>query len=172
MRSGWRHKLVALVLLLLMLAMLAPLMLRESGRPGVDLDLAIPALPAITALDTSPPVSLQEQRQVDTDIAAARADVRQQADTVGQPTLSADRLPVPVAWAVLVATTAQEDEARVLRHRLLEAGYRSYIQIAEGAGWQVLVGPELERERAEGSRERLRYDPLFALDAQVVPFRP
>jgi DedD protein len=172
MRSRLQHKLVALVLLLLMLAMLAPLILRPPARPGVELDLAIPTPPVLAAPDTSPPVSLEEQRQVDAAIEAAREDVRRQAASAGEPTLSPGSLPVPVAWAVLVNVFPAEVDARALQHALLEAEYRSYVQAEAGSGWQVLVGPELERDRAEASRERLRHDPRFALDTQVVPFRP
>ncbi|MFN3712921.1 MAG: SPOR domain-containing protein [Alcanivoracaceae bacterium] len=172
MKSRLQHKLVALVLLLLMLAMLAPLILREPTRPGVVLDLTIPPLPALDTPDASPPVSLDEQRRVDAAIDAARADVRLQAESVGEPVLSADSLPVPVAWAVLVTVFPAEAEARAMQHALLEAEYRSYVQAVAGSGWQVLVGPELERNRAEASRERLRHDSRFALDTQVVPFKP
>lgn len=78
----------------------------------------------------------------------------------------------PVAgWAVQLGSFARSMNAIGLRDRLRAHGYPAFVQPAQGAGGKitrVLVGPELERSRAEAALRKLRAE--HQLDGVLVRY--
>lgn len=78
-----------------------------------------------------------------------------------------DEEQLPAAWALQLASFRQEENARALRTRLINAGYRVYIRHDEDVV-RVFVGPELQRQRLEQLRQRLKDEE--GLDGMIVRF--
>lgn len=173
MKSPLRHPFTALLLLALVAAILLPFWQREQGTPMRALDMELPPVPELPATDTSAPVSADELRQAEADIQAAREQAGQGGSTARTADADVDALPVPAAWAVEVAILESEQQARSELQALLDAGYRAFLRpLADDSRWQLFAGPELERERAEQTRSRLRHEQRIGEQQQVVPFRP
>ena len=77
------------------------------------------------------------------------------------------------AWSVQLGTFMDKKQAKQLQEKLLKAGYSAYIVAAEhGAkkGTQVLIGPELEKERANQIKATLQAK--FAIKGTIVDYNP
>ncbi len=65
---------------------------------------------------------------------------------------SAEARGLPVAWVIQCGSFGQQANAEALMARLREAGYKAYsepLQRSNGTLYRVLVGPALNRDRAE-----------------------
>lgn len=72
-------------------------------------------------------------------------------------------------WFVQVGSFSQESNARELRDRLRDAGYTAFVETSTVEGrttHRVKVGPEMDRARAERSRDEIRSE--FDLEGIVV----
>ncbi|MCD8513347.1 MAG: SPOR domain-containing protein [Nitrincola sp.] len=81
------------------------------------------------------------------------------------PVLDADQ--VPAAWALQLASFRQEANARELRTRLINSGYRVYIRHGEDVV-RVFVGPEMQRSRLEELKVALQQE--YGLEGMIVRF--
>jgi DedD protein len=79
-----------------------------------------------------------------------------------QPAPAATKTPAPVSgkesWVVQVGSFSNQQNARGLRDRLRSAGYATFVeraQTGQSVVYRVLVGPYLERGKAEGIRDKL-----------------
>lgn len=168
MKSPLRHPLVALLLLALVAAMLVPLWQRQPLTVMKPLDMELPPVPVMALADPTEPVSEAELRSADTEINAAREQLARQADASAE-----DQVPLPQAWAVQLMSYQTEAEAKAGKQRLLDAGYRAFLRAtADGQGWQLYAGPELELTAAEATLAKLQFELRAPADAEVVPFRP
>lgn len=88
-----------------------------------------------------------------------------------RPNLTEEGL--PEAWAVQLATFADEDNAKALNRKLLEAGFHAYLRETRTETrqlYRVLVGPELVASDARKVRDDLKKQ--FKLEGIVVRFKP
>lgn len=78
----------------------------------------------------------------------------------------------PEAYAVQLAIFSNKENAKVLMERLRSKGYDAYVREAFGEGnrIRVLVGPRIERKKAEQLRDKLSAE--FALNGFIVPYQP
>lgn len=168
-----RHRLIGLVLLVAIATLLAVLLFRSPEQVRVALDLEIPEPPTVPQMDMSPPVSEQQRETAREEIGQASEDVVEAA----QSRPEGESLPAPGAkpgaWAVQVASFAEESNADSLATRLREAGYPAYVRRVEGEQGvlhRVLLGPDLNKEDAERTRRKVRTDSRFKLQGLVVPW--
>lgn len=168
-----RHRLIGLVLLAAIAALLAMLLFRSPEQVRVALDLEIPDPPPVARMDTSPPVSEEQVESAREEIAQASEEAVEAAQS--QP--EGESLPAPGAkpgaWAVQVASFAEEDNADALAVRLRDAGYPAYVRTVKGEQGmlhRVLLGPDLSKEDAERTRRKVRTDSRFKLQGLVVPW--
>ncbi len=76
-----------------------------------------------------------------------------------EPTLASGERIGLSAWAIRVGRFSPGGEAIELRDRLRHAGFDAFVQLAygeEGSIARLYVGPELDRDRAETARRKLR----------------
>lgn len=165
MKGSGQRVLVALLVLVLTGAIIWPLWQREDMTVTRPLALTLPDEPELPAMDTAPPVTEREMRAVAARIQEAREQAAQQR-AAGDHSL-----PLPEAWAVPVSRWPDESAARNARQMLLDTGYRAFVR-EHGDHWQLYAGPELDRARAEQTRERLLFERKVAPDVTVVPFSP
>ncbi len=79
--------------------------------------------------------------------------------------------PVAGGFVIQVGAFKSEAEANVLRDRIRNGGYATFVEkIARDGGnlWRVRVGPELQRSKAEETRLALQQ--RFQLEAQVLTY--
>lgn len=77
------------------------------------------------------------------------------------------------AWTVQLAAFSSEQNANRLHARLLEAGYKAYVEKGisnQGQLFRVFVGPEIREERAKLQRDALQKS--FKLKGIVVRYAP
>lgn len=77
------------------------------------------------------------------------------------------------AWTVQLAAFSSEENAKRLHKRLLDAGYKSYVEkgvSTKGSLFRVFVGPEIREERAKLQRDALQKS--FNLKGMVVRYAP
>lgn len=106
----------------------------------------------------------------DTETGAAAPEVVEAGQPVHEPGL--DSSGVPEAWVVQVASLGSADNARLLRDRLREQGYKAYTEptrTATGVATRVLVGPKLSREQAD--RDKAAIDEALGLNTLVIRFQ-
>lgn len=96
---------------------------------------------------------------------APRPAADTQARASVEPQLDADQL--PAAWALQLASFRQEANARELRTRLINSGYRVYIRHGDDVV-RVFVGPEMDRSRLESLKGRLKDE--YGLEGMIVRF--
>lgn len=96
----------------------------------------------------------------------ARAQV---AEKAREATPAATAL--PQAWVVQTASFSQQANAEAAVQRLKAKGHRASVQAGDGL-WRVVVGPELERARAEAIRSEILADESLGMDALVRAYRP
>lgn len=90
-----------------------------------------------------------------------------------RPYSALDETNLPEAWVVQVASFQQQDNARQLQGKLLKAGMPAYVKVfhlQDGPSYRVLIGPRLNRERAEQLLQKVSSD--FALQGMLVRYKP
>lgn len=169
----------ALVLLLIGVAFF-PLVFNSAGYEERQLDSRIPEAPsAITAvkpqipakvvIESTPVAPVTEAPVVSApvnEIGESLDALRPGLDPVEDaPALDADQ--VPAAWALQLASFRQESNARELRTRLINSGYRVYIRHGEDVV-RVFVGPEMQKSRLEDLKVSLQQE--YGLEGMIVRF--
>jgi DedD protein len=97
----------------------------------------------------------------------------QPAAPAATPEAAPSALSEATAWVVQVGSFGNPANARTLRDTLRGMGYAAFDETVAGAdgktSTRVKIGPELDRDRLEAVRARLRKE--LDLDSIVVPHR-
>jgi len=76
------------------------------------------------------------------------------------------------AWVVQVASMSDRSKADALSAKLAAKGYRARV-VKNGDSWKVVVGPELQKEAANGLKGRLSKESSLGVSgAWVTPWKP
>lgn len=133
-----------------------PQVVQIEPQNPIIIESEIPAPPAEAVIVPAPAVEIAEP-------------LEQLAPTLNPvedpPVLDADQ--VPAAWTLQLASFKQEENARALRNRLIEAGYKVYIRQGSDVV-RVYVGPDMQRSRLETLQAQLKQE--YGLDGIIVRF--
>ena len=199
MNKQTRQRLIGAVLLLILAAVLSPLVFRTPAQIRTALNMEIPPAPNYQPVRVEPVVSEEVEQaaaqRIESDrnavVASAsatepdNAPVKPSAEkekpvletltTPPPPSLSADDDPVLAGFVVQVGSFSQPDSADTLVSRLKDAGFRAYTETDTQDGrllHRVMVGPEIRKDDAERTRERLANDSRFKLNGLVRIYAP
>lgn len=166
MNEQTRHRITGSLFLLALAIIFLPMLFDGDGVASVQLE------PIET--DYVPPAVQRFDEQVpDSDFAERVAELRAEVDEQGFHRDTGARLGEPVlsvpndateAWAIQLASFADQDNAREFRDRLRADGYEAFVASYKPAAGQamnrVAVGPLLNSSRARLLLEELadRYD--------------
>lgn len=175
-----KQRLIGLCILLLIGIAFFPIVFNAAGYEERRLETRVPTAPTVVrAVQTEPPVAVLTEQSVVapvTSVPTVSAPVSEISDAldalrpslnpvVDAPALDADQ--VPAAWTLQLASFRQESNARELRTRLINSGYRVYIRQGEDVV-RVFVGPEMQRSRLEELKLSLQQE--YGLDGMIVRF--
>lgn len=125
--------------------------------------------PVVAESVTAPAETAEAPEQFRLQTPAAAAARAQQAEQARAASPAAAAL--PQAWVVQTASFSQQANAEAAVAQLQAKGFRASVQAGEGL-WRVVIGPELERARADAIRDQIRADESLAMDAIVRAYRP
>lgn len=197
MNKQTRQRIIGVVLLLILAAVLSPLVFRSPAQIRAALDMDIPSPPDYQAVVIEPVVSEDVERAAEERIKSDReavvaaaeqpestpemvapeekAPVLETLTTPPPPTITAKDDPVLAGFVVQVGSFSQQDGAAGLVARLKDAGFRAYMETDSQNGkllHRVMVGPEIRKQDAERTRQRLANDSRFKLDGLVRIYAP
>jgi DedD protein len=179
-RNNLKQRLIGAVILLLIGIAFFPLVFNAAGYEERQLESRIPAPPEVVrAVQTEmpPPVEIEQTPVAPVTeapvVSAPVAEITESLEALRPslnpaeeaPALDADQ--VPAAWALQLASFRQESNARELRARLINSGYRVYIRHGEDVV-RVFVGPEMQRARLEELKLLLQQE--YGLEGMIVRF--
>ncbi len=168
-----RYRVTGSLFLLALAIICLPMLFDAEGVPSIQIEPMAPPKPApeVTPLGAVAPAS---------DFIEKVDEFRAQVDDEGFLTASGTRFGEPIlsepgagtsAWAVQLASLADQDNARDLRSQLREHGYEAFISTVK-SGSEVLnrvaVGPILNEIDAEALRAELSQ--LYDVDARLMAF--
>lgn len=84
-----------------------------------------------------------------------------------------DEQGVPIAWILQVASFRSEEKSEEARLKLLEMGYKAYVETVRKNGerlYRVYVGPKFEKARLEPIKSRV--DTAFAVKSIIKRYVP
>ncbi len=178
-----KKRLVGSFVLLLLAAIIVPFLFDGEGYRANRLTLDIPPEPAPLVLQFRQPENprlsersaLADPRPQPEPIKIVTGEVAEKTKPSAKAlTLSRD-VPVqdtdgtPVAWTLQLASFRDEANAKQLRDRLNQAGYKSYLR-SKGEMTKVFVGPDLQRSEVE--KQQAALSRLFKLNGLVLRFTP
>ncbi|MFN3881018.1 MAG: SPOR domain-containing protein [Nitrincola lacisaponensis] len=179
-RANLKQRLVGGAVLLLIGIAFFPLVFNAAGYEERRLESRIPTAPEVVRLvqtERPAPVIIEQvpvAPVTETPVVSAPvSEITESLDALRPslnpaeeaPALDADQ--VPAAWALQLASFRQEANARELRTRLINAGYRVYIRQGEDVV-RVFVGPEMQRSRLEELKVSLQQE--YGLEGMIVRF--
>ena len=168
-----RYRVTGSLFLLALAIICLPMLFDGEGIPSVELEALPPPAPApeVEPLEGIAPASdyverIQELReQVDESGFDVETGTR-----FGEPVLS-DPEPATAAWAVQVASFADQENARNFRAQLREQGFEAFISTTntnDELRHRVAVGPVLNESDAQALRAQL--SELLDLEARLMAF--
>ena len=168
-----RYRVTGSLFLLALAIICLPMLFDGEGMSSIELEPMEPpaAAPKVTPMENVAPSSdfiarVDELRgQVDADGFLIETGTR-----FGEPVLS-DPGDDATAWAVQVASFAEQDNARKFRTQLREQGYEAFISTAKAGTAvhnRVAVGPLLNQADAEDLREELAQN--YEVNARIMAF--
>ena len=178
--DGFKQRLAGAAILVLAAVILIPVFFDGAGYKERHLESSIPE-PAIVPQMVE--IETENQQLPDTTVAAEPAApvtvveipveiaeaVEQHKPVIVQqddpPAL--DKQGVPVAWSLQLASFKDEDNARGLRRKLIEAGYQVYTR-KNGDLIKVLFGPDMQKTRLSQLQGSIQEE--FGLDGIIVRF--
>jgi DedD protein len=177
MNRGFKQRLVGIVVLIALVMVFLPMLLDLDPQRQVDRTSQIPPAPDIAPAriaeperpdNIEPPVPPEESFQpTDPKDAAGQ----EEPDVKASPRLTGEG--IPAAWVLQVGSFKEQDGARDLEDRLLDAGYKAFIRSARPGGdrvYRVYVGPKIDRQRALDEKRAIDRD--FDVDALVLSYEP
>ena len=169
-----RYRITGSLFLLAVAIIFLPMLFDGDGVPGVTVEpIEIDYVPEVVQrFDEAAPAS---------DFAERVAELRQAVDEQGFHRETGTRIGEPVlsnpddateAWAVQLASFAQQNNAVDLRDRLRSDGFEAFVTSYKPPGGQVLnrvaIGPVLDVARAEHLQREL--SERYAVDARIMAF--
>ncbi len=180
MNDGFKQRMIGGALVLLAAVILIPIFFDGAGYKERHLESAIPPEPVLPEMVEIVP---QNPRLPDTSQFAAPApavvvepkpvalaeavEAQQPAIDLSKDTPVLDQEGVPVAWSLQLASFKDEDNAKGLRRKLIEAGYKVYTR-KNGDLIKVFVGPDMQKGRLSELQASIQQE--FGLDGIVVRF--
>lgn len=155
-----RHRLVGAVIVLSLLVIVVPFFMGANELaydPRVDAIESLPPAPTIGAPTAPTPMPPEA--------AAALEDAR---NLITPSAPLSDN--VPLAWGVQAGSFSQQANARRLVEQFESAGWTGARVERSGEFFRVVVGPAIDRARAEGLKSQIKTQ--FNLDGQVIRFQP
>lgn len=128
-------------------------------------DIAKPVKPPEPAVEEKNEVKEEEKAPVDKNVKPAAKPVT--------PYASVDDKGLPEAWVLQVASFQQPKNAEQLKDKLLAADMPAYVKkfkLESGVSYRVLVGPKLNRQRAEEMLKQVKQD--FKLNGLIIRYKP
>ena len=169
-----RYRITGSLFLLSVAVIFLPMLFDGDGVPGVEIKPIemeyVP--PSVQRFDESAPAS---------DFAERVAELREQVDEQGFHRATGTRIGEPVlgtpndateAWAVQLASLADQNNAVQFRDRLRADGFEAFVTSYKPPGGAVLnrvaIGPVLDVERAERLRRQL--SEKYQVEARIMAF--
>jgi len=164
-----KHRIVGSVMLLSLAAIILPFWLDGAGLeqyqsthqqppiPEVEVIHVIESLGVGNALETVDPSSLQVI-ELSPIIAVEESTTNTQNTNMTKLTSSDSLLNpqgLPNGWVVQLGNFGKRSNAARLKDKVIKAGFAAYM-VPNGALFKVLVGPELDRPKAEALQEKLK----------------
>ena len=137
--------------------------------------IAEAAEPVAEQLDPEPEASEEAQDEAPERVEPAKKDGLRTLTTPPTPARQPGDDPILAGFVVQVGSYSQQDSATGLVERLKKAGYRAYTESDTQNGkllHRVMVGPEIRKEDAEQTRQRLADDSRFNLKGLVRIYAP
>lgn len=178
--DGFKQRLLGAAILILAAVILIPVFFDGAGYKERHLESTIPVPPVEPQLveikpekqplpDTSAPAEPAAPVTV-VEMPAEMAKVveqhKPQIDQRSDPP-ALDKQGVPVAWSLQLASFKDEDNAKGLRRKLIEAGYKVYTR-KNGDLIKVFVGPDMQKTKLEKLQASIQKE--FGLDGIIVRF--
>lgn len=166
-----KQRIVGGFVLLALALVLFAVLFDFSDAPQVDTTSRIPPKPDIAPVEVAEPV-----RPANIDPAPAPeeafqlgVDEPQQAEpeTPAPPQLSEEGL--PQSWVLQVASFREAERAEALVKKLLDDGYRAFVQRQDSLS-RVFVGPKVLKDKL--LQEKAEIDKKYGLNTLVVRFEP
>ncbi len=179
-KANLKQRLTGAIILLLIGIAFIPFFLDSAGYEERQLETRIPAAPSVVqavqtqhpepvVIEPAPVAPVPEMPVVSAPVTEITGSLDALRPTLNPPeeapALDADQ--VPAAWALQLASFRQESNARELRARLINSGYRVYIRHGEDVV-RVFVGPEMQRSRLEELKVALQEE--YGLEGMIVRF--
>tara|TARA_B100000809_G_scaffold245270_1_gene272051 strand:+ start:58 stop:636 length:579 start_codon:yes stop_codon:yes gene_type:complete len=192
MDDGLKQRLIgALVLVAIAIIFLPSLFSGEQGR-RLNTRTQIPSVPEVKPLIIKAPMRvpnmpkapepedmyrlLEEDKPVDMarnkDQVNSKTKVKNNTVPVPVPP-ALDARAIPKAWAIQVASFNTRSPAEILSTRLKKDGYKAFVHsvvIAKGRVYRVLVGPKIDRLKAQLTKDEL--DAELKVNSILVKFQP
>lgn len=168
-----RYRVTGSLFLLALAIICLPMLFDGEGIPSIE-------LPPLPEPEPAPQVQPLEQLAPASDYVARIESLRQQTDPDGFDVATGTRFGEPVlsdpvadtaAWAVQVASFAEQDNALKLRARLRGQGFEAFISTTNADAevrHRVAVGPLLNQSDAVDMRAELSQ--LLDLEARLMAF--
>ncbi len=174
MSEQTRHRITGSLFLLALAVIFLPMLFDGDGVPGV----------VVAPVETDfVPQAVQrfEEQAPASDFAERVAELRREVDDQGFHVDTGTRIGEPVlstpddsteAWAVQLATFAEQGNAVGLRDKLRDDGFEAFVTSYRGPSGAILsrvaIGPMLDEARAETLRRQV--SERYRLEALIVAF--
>ncbi len=184
-----KQRLLGFLLLLSLAVIFLPMILDGSGYRERQLEATIPAAPSSPQMQSFTPKNKPVEQQAGIAKArpqpvkpAAKKEIvkgtsipkKSKSKVTAKPKLSIKREKpvldvqgVPVVWTIQLASFKDATNARQLRKKLLDKGYKAYVR-RKGEHNKVFVGPDNQRTALETLRLQLKKE--FKLDGLILRF--
>ncbi|WP_461516402.1 SPOR domain-containing protein [Porticoccus sp.] len=170
-----KQRIVGGFVLLALALILFAVLFDFSDAPQVDTTSRIPPKPDIAAVDVAEPVRPENIEPAPAPEEGFELGVDEPdqavAATPEPPKLSDEGL--PESWILQVGSFRDADRANALVKKLLDDGYRAFVQPqsdSQGQLSRVFVGPKVLKEKL--LQEKAAIDKKYGLNALVVRFEP
>lgn len=170
-----RRRILGAFVLVCLSVILWPVIFSDVSGPFVDTRSQIPQsrtfseykVPEPTVPEAIAPVqprNITEQKEIDEKPPTAVAAV---------PKPGLDTRGLPIAWVVQVGSFSDQKNARSLKTRLQQKGYKAYTETArtdKGQTIRVFVGPLVSKKQS--LTEKIKIDQAFNLKSKVIRYVP
>ncbi|MDE2090141.1 MAG: SPOR domain-containing protein [Gammaproteobacteria bacterium] len=183
METALKQRLIGAVVLVVLAVIFVPMLLDESGSrtPPSAADTPVPAAPSSVIPPPPPgPPPMVKPPAPEPSVPPAHAPpagvaptapAQAGSSTAGQRKSSnTDAGTRTTAWRVQVASFSDRAHALALRNKLRVKGYQAFVQEVHAGHrlmYRVLIGPGMNRTRADALQARLRKD--MKLNGIVIP---
>ena len=193
MDDGLKQRLIGAVVLVAIGVIFIPSLL--NGRREVDLATQVPPEPVVmprplnvpepvkpenipapksNAENYVHPIADEPSPDVNTETEVDLGDELVKAAEKEEVTVSGfNEEGIPYAWTIQVSSFGSEKNATAFKQKLIDAGYKAYIQSSTVNGntvHRVFVGPKINRQTALAAKSEI--DKAYKTQALLVEFKP